>query len=222
MKFILERKNYGTLYHFTPLINLYLMVIDNEIISDKTLDDLYQDNIDAEKRIKTLENKYEFYISTTRNKNLYKKNHGILNFLSCRISLDTDKLTDHYKVIPVNYFNTISYSNDEDEEAILLTKGQHKIDFNKYVSTVSLPSYNLFLQEILSYKEDYKYMYHMLIDMVIPKINLGRNNTHVANLLKSSIKECVDKEGVVKDVYDALINFIKNKIHDKVNTNYIH
>lgn len=220
MRFILERKNYGTLYHFTSLTSLYMIIQSDRIETDKPLEDLYQDNIDSESRIKNLEEKYPLYISTTRNKLLYKKDHGILNFLSSKIELDADKLTDNFKVFPVNWFSYYDRSkhvDDENEEAILLRKGTHHINLRKYVKSITLPTYELFLKEIYSYEEDYRYMIDMFTEEVLADLEIEINVS-----IEDIIRE--QKEGGTKElqlIYDTIVKKIKRNMGYIVSNDFL-
>jgi len=197
------------------------MIIESDKIeTGKPLDDLYVDNIGNEQRMMDLEEKYPLYISTTRNKYLYKKNHGILNSLSSMVELDVDKLTDNFKVLPVNWFSSLDkekHVDDESEEAILLRKGVNHIGFKKYVKSITLPTYGLFVKEIYSYREDYRYMLDMFTEEVLADLNIDIN---------VSVEDIVNdqKEGGTKElklIYDNMIQKIKMKMGSKINDQYL-
>ena len=104
-----EGKQVGKLYHFTKKSLLEKILSSNEMKGSF----MYED-----------ENGKDLYgVSTTRNKNLFYDKNPI------RITLDGDKLSNTYKIMPRDYWNRQynipgePQTIDEDEEVILTPKG---------------------------------------------------------------------------------------------------
>lgn len=113
---IVEAKNIGILYHYTSIRHT-INILKTDIIYSSTR--ITKDN----KKIKTF--------STTRNKNFHKGidrlNDGI-NGISVRISLDGNKISNNYKIVPYNFFfrynktSTTRPIETESEEEIIINK----------------------------------------------------------------------------------------------------
>lgn len=121
-QFINEQKNVGFLYHFTNSNSL------NKILEEDKMTGSFMYE----------ENGVEFYgVSTTRNKNLnYDKNKN-----NIRITLNGDKLSNNYKIMPRDYWNREynvpdnPQTIDEDEEVILTPK-HHIFNIKTYIVSI--------------------------------------------------------------------------------------
>jgi len=141
---IVEGKQRGTLYHFTNLKNL------NYILKSDSL------------RVST-----EFErlgISTTRNKNFgdvaNSQGLGLADghSVNVRISLDGDKLSNKYKIVPtrdIEFFQDPEEDTDESEELI---KTQSLPNLHKYVKSITVYEFSPYdddIETIIKYYEKY-------------------------------------------------------------------
>jgi hypothetical protein len=204
-----EGKNYPTLYHMTSMIYLGNMCRTDQIMSDKYLTDLYQDSDEiVKKRFSQLIKKYEYFISTTRWKNLHKDNQ-ITNTTNTIIHLDGEKLTNSYKVIPVNFFNfdnkyqSLKHVQNESEEAILLTKNKPFINLSKYCTKIEIPSMDTFINELLDNNIDVYYQADLLNTIFEDIGYIEQINTEDYYKLKEHLKDNSN------DIYGILREYIK-------------
>lgn len=122
---ISEAKQVGTLYHFTYLSNMLLILQNNKLESTWSIDTR------------------NFSISFTRNKN-FKKGYIYNVPLEAAFIIDGNKLSEHYKIYPIEYYYTqrgISPSPEakESEERISFSeRGKVINDFKKYVIGIIL------------------------------------------------------------------------------------
>jgi hypothetical protein len=115
--FLSERKQAGSLYHFTDIYNIETILKSNSLQS--------LNNLQNKKLGKV--------ISTTRNKkgmSLRGKGDDKSFYGSTRIELDGDKLSDKYKIKPVDFQGDL----DNYEEAIFTDKVN---DLYKYIKSVT-------------------------------------------------------------------------------------
>jgi hypothetical protein len=122
MNIINEAKQVGKLYHFTNKKALESILNQNKLLGSYPYI--------------TADGETKLAVSTSRNKNLFYDNNKI------RITLDGDKLSHHYKIIPFDYwlkqYNIPDNPQtvDEDEELILTPKGAiHNI--NNYILDIT-------------------------------------------------------------------------------------
>jgi hypothetical protein len=122
--FYTEAKQVGILYHYTTLERLAL-ILESNILRGKP---------DAHHTISK-------YVSFTRDKHFHRGARDSYIKKECRLVIDGDKLSHHYKTQPYNYYNPKDYVNkphqgayDETEERIT---GIIK-DIKKYVIKVQL------------------------------------------------------------------------------------
>jgi hypothetical protein len=81
----------------------------------------------------------EFYISFTRNKNFYKEKRDLIP-TDCCLAFDGNKLSNKYKISPVNFYATHpnrELKNDEMEERIVSNKW-FSINIEKYILYIKL------------------------------------------------------------------------------------
>lgn len=94
---ILESKQVGIIYHFTGIWNLYEMIKYNDF------------NLKTDKS----------YISFTRNPVMFSSELR-LSKAQCRIMIDGDKLSNHYRVFPfIDKIASVNRSHGESEERIV-------------------------------------------------------------------------------------------------------
>ena len=73
-----EAKQVGILYHYTPIITAYQIVIGNKLGYSN--------------------------ICFTRNKHFHRHYRSGINTEQCRLVIDDDKLSENYRILPYNYF----------------------------------------------------------------------------------------------------------------------
>ena len=147
---IFERKQLGTVYHFTTLKGIINILLNNEFKgSEANVDKFDQDfrAIGRDREEKLLKSKgiYSVYFfSTTRNKLLYKKNPSIKGSY-VRLVLDGDKFTSKYPIKPYYYYHdeTIDepnpkYDQDESEERILLGTRKSIPNAQSYIKEIQI------------------------------------------------------------------------------------
>jgi len=150
IKFIKERKQLGTVYHFTTLKGITNILLTNEFQgSEANVDKFDKDFIaqgrDREEKFLKSKGIYSvYYFSTTRNKFLYKKNPGIRGS-SVRLILDGDKFTFKYPIKPYYYYHdemvdepNPKYDQDESEERILLGTKKTIPNAKSYIKEVQI------------------------------------------------------------------------------------
>ena len=109
-EYLLERKQVGTIYHYTTIKNFPDILITNKLKS------IYKQ------------------VSFTRDKNFHKTERSVGTEI--RFTIDGDKLSDKYKINPYHdkYLDFEDYDRDEKEEII---KGEVK-DIMKYVKSIEI------------------------------------------------------------------------------------
>lgn len=132
-----EAKQVGTLYHFTDFNSLKSILQSNTIKGS-------WGNQDVKGK----------YISTTRDKNLWKTDPNLgVEELEAALVLDGDKLSNNYKIRPYAYepYRSLDRSGAEAEELIMLPTGVLS-DVNQYLLGVSLLKKNSKMQSYLNSK----------------------------------------------------------------------
>ena len=126
-----EAKQVGTLYHYTWLNNLILILRDNKLKSQWSMDT------------------HNYSSSFTRNKN-FKKGYVYNIPLECTIVVDGDKLSEKYKIYPIEYYYTqrgIS-PNPEAKES------EERISFKD--DEGGIENFKDYIKEIILYPKEYK------------------------------------------------------------------
>lgn len=131
MRFILERKYLGDIYHFTSHVRLEKILEENILIA--TSGNTFKD----EPSYKHINFEEKRYVSFTRNKHFNRLSPHI-HSTEIRLTLDAEKLSDRYKITPINYFidSEKGYKpKTESEEAIFTNDGIFNIvDYIKEIS----------------------------------------------------------------------------------------
>ena len=143
---LFEAKQVGTLYHFTNLISLYSILTTNSLETYRTVDD--NDNLKNSYNLKG----YLYYVSFTRNKNFYKiPQLNIDHPVSCRMTIDGDKLSHKYKIYPIDFFNDYDDEyNTEDEECIVTPSTEGLDNIKNYILKIEIPTLEKFRLEIIN------------------------------------------------------------------------
>lgn len=121
-EYLIEGKSVGLLYHFTSKNSLEKILDTNKMVGSFLYED---DGIEL------------WGVSTTRNKNLNYDNQKN----NIRITLDGDKLSYNYKIVPTDYWRRIynvpdnPQTIDEDEEVIMTPKG-FIFNIKKYIISI--------------------------------------------------------------------------------------
>ncbi len=127
-----ESKQVGILYHFTGLLFLVGIIKSNKLIASKISSEYM--------------GKVTYAVSFTRDKNLYTKNPDAVP-TECRIVLDGNKLSHHYKIVPYNYFWDLrggsrhhDQGNVESEEMVVFNDNKYNgiIDIKKYILRIDI------------------------------------------------------------------------------------
>jgi len=132
-----EAKQVGTLYHFTSFDSLKSILQSNIIRGS-------WGNEDVKGK----------YVSTTRNKNLWKTDPNLgAEELQVALVLDGDKLSNKYKIRPYAYepYRDLDRSGAEAEELIMLPTGVLP-NIDQYLLGVSLLKKNSKMQSYLDEK----------------------------------------------------------------------
>ena len=142
---LLEEKNIGTLYHFTNLISLYMIIREDSLVSNRSVESC--ENLLQSYNLYDKQNWY--YISFTRNKNFHITSSGNIDSpITCSISIDGNKLSNYYKLYPINYFDSDynTFEEKEAEECIVVEDDLPKL--SKYILSVKIPTFEAFKKEI--------------------------------------------------------------------------
>lgn len=180
----LESKNIGILYHFTGLANFFLIQYYNYLQTNRVLDSFPE----LVKSYNLESKKFDYYyISFTRNKNFYRTNQQMIdNFMSVRITIDGEKLSNKYKIYKANY--DFKHDSKEAEECVIVKYKLNNI--NNYILKVEIPTLKKFLEEF-----DYNYSY-------------------IDNYLESTIEEVCNILNL-KDLYEKLVNYLEDDLVDE-------
>lgn len=148
--YILEGKNVGTLYHFTYISNLLL------ILQSDRLESMWSPDTK------------NFSVSFTRNKNFKRSNYVVKVPLECCLVLDGDKLSNNYKIYPIEYYYTqrgvgIHPEAKESEERISFNTKKDIKNIKKYILSVVL--YQNEYKKTKFYKK-YKWSFDELVNEI--------------------------------------------------------
>jgi len=128
---ISEAKQVGNIYHFTYISNMLLILKNNKLESTWSLD---------------TEN---FSISFTRNKNFKKSNYIVKVPRECALVLDGDKLSENYRIYPIEYYYTQRGIGIHPEAK----ESEERISFNTQRDIENIKNYIL---SIILYPNEYK------------------------------------------------------------------
>ena len=126
-----EAKQVGILYHYTPIITAYQIVIGNKLGYSN--------------------------ICFTRNKHFHRHYRSGINTEQCRLVLDGDKLSENYKLKPHDYFFNdrhryeIPHHGTYDEQEEKITNGPIK-ELNRYLIKIQI--FKSFLNYLLKFPND--------------------------------------------------------------------
>lgn len=112
-KKLFEAKQVGVLYHYTSFENAIKIIQSNILKVGKT-----------------------GYVSFTRNKFLYKQ-ATFISGSDCFLSLDGNKISENYKIIPFKYHG-IDYTEIGDESEETLKRGKSLKNVKKYILDITL------------------------------------------------------------------------------------
>jgi hypothetical protein len=117
--YINEGKQVGIIYHFTSLTK-FKSILNSDCLLGSQMNQ-YDKNDE------------NFYISFTRNKNLFKQKHLGIDGNLVKITLDGDKLSNTFKFSPFNALHSQKMYRIEAEERLNL-KNKYKLsNLDKYV-----------------------------------------------------------------------------------------
>ena len=219
--YIKEEKNIGLLYHFTSLINTFLIIQSNTLSS-------YREIHNDDKFVLGKGGKEYYYTySFTRNKNLSKSihDHQIDTTLSCRITFDGNKLSHKFKLIPYNWMweydknlkngvdvnkngkivnmplpHSKHIGKDESEEVIVYHKN-HIDDIKSYILNIDLCSFDQFKIEMDRYQTVDNF--YDTLGNLIQYFNLNQDNDE-------EDEDGEITEELMRNLYDCLIEYINS------------
>ena len=194
---IFESKQVGNLYHFTNLISLYSILEDDRLQTNREVESY--DNL---MRCFHLQNKGNWmYISFTRNKNFHKISQESMDHpLSCRLTIDGNKLSHKYKIYSIDYFESDSkYRNKEDEECVVVRYEFENI--NQYILKIEIPTLEKFKWEVDKGlgEDDYSYKF----ENICSHFGLDEYEEYKEKNTKKSLNI------LTKKLYDEIINRIE-------------
>jgi hypothetical protein len=139
-----ERKQLGTLYHFTKITSIKSILGENSFKGSEIGTWNYERDFQFfkkdEKFFKEKGITHLYFFSTTRNKLFYKRpSHGV-GGMSSRIVLDGDKLSSKYRAIPFRYYDDESKheGSDESEERIILGLKKEIPNAKNYIKEIHI------------------------------------------------------------------------------------
>lgn len=144
-----ESKNLGDLYHFTTIEYAANILKTNNLrasyVPKKEHERDFQSfGRERGERLKQQEGEGAYYISLTRDKLLYKKTPKIAGS-SIRFTVDGNKLSSNYKIVPFFYYKDElmgekdRHRYNENEERIISNVDKHGLkDFKKYLIKIEL------------------------------------------------------------------------------------
>lgn len=120
-KILVEAKQRGVLYHFTSISNAYRIIEKNILRGGDLVNNLSGDDLKSIYKNRS-------GVSLTRDKIFHKtadRKFDAVTSVSVRISLDGNKLSTKYKIVPFNFWidRNTRPKNTESEELVLVTKG---------------------------------------------------------------------------------------------------
>ena len=129
LKFYTEAKQVGILYHYTLLGRAYEILTKNKL-------------------------GYGPNICFTRDKRFHYHHRGGIATDECRFVIDGDKLSEHYKIKPYDYFHKekhIEHQGPHDEQEERIINGPVK-DLDLYLMKIQI--FKSFLNYLLKYPND--------------------------------------------------------------------
>lgn len=120
-----EAKSVGTIYHFTTWSSLILILKSGYM---KGSNKIYNDKIVFFPTFNFSTDKKYYLYSFTR----FKK---LIRFGKIRLTINGDKLSEKYKIVPIGIGN---YSSIENNEEVLITT-LDKIQIIKYITSINIP-----------------------------------------------------------------------------------
>lgn len=143
-EFINEEKQVGTIYHYTSLQNFFSIIKDDELLSTGP------DSIS------------QHFISFTRNKNLHKNTKiNSLSGMTIAFEVDGTKLSNKYKIHPINFFNKLGKNKHPDED-------EERLEFDKQSSINPLSKY---INKILIVKSNFEKQIEKIVEIQYKKYN---------------------------------------------------
>jgi hypothetical protein len=179
---IFERRNIGTIYHFTSLVNTFYIISNNELESYREIDEQIPKIYG-----RTPEPHRGTTFSFTRDKNLVKRigQGQIDTLLTTRLDFDGTKLSDKYIIRPYNWqgdwekeqLKKMKSGEDfipnkkmsHEAEQVLITKENHLQNIQSYMLNIIIPSFETFVEEFEFYAEsdpNFFYRLQSIVEMV--------------------------------------------------------
>jgi len=180
---LFESKQVGILYHFTNLVSLYYIIREKRLSSLRSVESF-----------ENLMNSYNLhdksnwvYISFTRNKNFYKTTTDLDHPATCRITIDGNKLSNHYKIYPINYFDCV---NEEAEECVVV---QDELNISNYILKIEIPTLKNFRIEVKNGidEDEYKYKLEHLTEYFDLEYEKFQNNQKYFNTFTKKLYEII-------------------------------
>lgn len=221
--FLGESKQIGNLYHFTSLDNF------KDIANANSLENVRSNALEKirlagrssrgnyNKSQIDVSAKDRFSISTTRNKLFYTHSPLISGTPQVRIVLDGNKISEHFKIVPFNYFvsnlNRIKNPQYNESEELIITPTTRGIsDLDKYVV-----SYDILLDMFLGKLYEVPFMFLFSLG---PKVRFLYNEKEIKDPIQyfksikvidseadlheeQSLKEYHNKETLNPSVWDG-------------------
>ena len=142
--FISEKKQLGTVYHFTKITSIKSILGENAFKGSEIGTWNYERDFQFfkkdEKFFKEKGITHLYFFSTTRNKLFYKRpSHGV-GGMTARIVLDGDKLSDRYRSVPFRYYDDEpkDQGSDESEERIILGLKKEIPNAKNYIKQIDI------------------------------------------------------------------------------------
>jgi hypothetical protein len=142
--FISERKQLGTVYHFTKITSIKSILGENTFKGSEIGTWNYERDFQFfkkdEKFFKEKGITHLYFFSTTRNKLFYKRpSHGV-GGMTARIVLDGDKLSSKYRSVPFRYYDDEPKheGSDESEERIILGLKKEIPNAKNYIKEIHI------------------------------------------------------------------------------------
>jgi hypothetical protein len=142
--FISEKKQLGTVYHFTKITSIKSILGENAFKGSEIGTWNYERDFQFfkkdEKFFKEKGITHLYFFSTTRNKLFYKRpSHGV-GGMTARIVLDGDKLSDRYRSVPFRYYDDEpkDQGSDESEERIILGLKKEIPNAKSYIKQIDI------------------------------------------------------------------------------------
>jgi hypothetical protein len=142
--FISERKQLGTIYHFTKITSVKSILETNSFKGSEIGTWNYERDFQFfkkdEKFFKEKNITHLYFFSTTRNKLLYKQPSFGIGGMTARIVLDGDKLSDKYRFVPFKYYEDEpkDQGSDESEERIILGLKKEIPNAKNYIKEIHI------------------------------------------------------------------------------------